>query len=397
MPSLCRDCLHHDATPFPDACPRCGGRRLVAHDELETLSIAHVDCDSFYASVEKRDRPELADKPLIVGHAGGRGVATTACYIARRYGARSAMPMYKCLELCPHAVVLPPDMPKYRRVAEEIRAIFAAVTDCVEPVSVDEAYLDMAPEHRRGDAGAAVLLADVALRVEQEIGLTVSVGLGPNKFLAKLASDMNKPRGFTVIGQAEARSVLAPLPVERIHGVGRALAGRLTAQGWTTIGHLQALGEMELTLRHGKLGRRLYHYARGLDERRVTPVRPAKSVSKETTFRRDLHRLADLEAELAGLTDSLAGALARKEVAGLTVVLKLKTSGFRTLTRNRRLPEATRRAEVILAAARLLLARELADSPGDSYRLIGVGLADLCPAEQADPPDLFAPGGEGRP
>ncbi len=384
MPALCRDCC----VPFrsgPD-CPRCGSVRVVEHDELFDLSIAHIDCDAFYASVEKRDDPALRDRPVLVGHPGGRGVVTTACYVARRFGPRSAMPMFKALEMCPDAVVIPPDMAKYRVASAAIRELFHKATPLVEPLSLDEAYLDLSGEVRLVDRPPAVLLARLARAVERRVGITVSVGLSYNKFLAKMASDRNKPRGFSVTGRAEAKGLLAPMPVGALFGVGAATARRMEEAGVATIGQLQLLSEAELLARFGKFGRALYLMARGEDGRRVTPDRPAKSVSNETTFARDIRDPARLAAALEALAVKVAGRLERGQLAGRTVVLKLKTADFKTLTRNHKLPNPTCRAETILRIARTLLERE---ADGRAFRLIGVGVGDLCASQEADPPDFF--------
>ncbi len=383
--ALCRDCYVISESGGP-VCPGCGGARLVAHDELRDLDVAHIDCDAFYAAVEKRDNPELRGKPVIVGHAGGRGVVTTACYIARKFGPRSAMPMFKALELCPGAVVVPPNMAKYREVSQAIRTIFTAATPVIEPVSLDEAYLDLAPDVRSDPRPAAAVLASIAKRVEQEVRITVSIGLSYNKFLAKLASDMNKPRGFSVIGRIEAKAFLGPLSVRKINGVGAATAKRMEADGITTIGALQALSEMELVARYGKFGRRLAAYVQGADGRRVTPHRAAKSVSNETTFRSDIRAAAELLAAVRPLCDKVAERLARGGIAGRTLVLKLKTGDFRILTRNHTLAHPTQRADLLFRCIAPLIERE---ADGRPFRLIGVGVSDLCPAHLADPPDLF--------
>jgi DNA polymerase-4 len=360
----------------------------VRHEEIATLAIAHVDCDAFYASVEKRDRPEIAGEPVIVGHAGGRGVVTTACYIARRFGVRSAMPMFQSLERCPGAVVIAPDMAKYKRVSEAIRDIFRSGTSVFEPVSLDEAYLDLSPAHLAAGEAAlpAQILARMARRIEDEVGITVSIGLSGNKFLAKLASEMRKPRGFSVIGMAEARTVLAPMAVSKINGVGRATAERIEAMGIRTIGDLQAMSETALVAAFGRLGRRLAHFASADDDRAVTPDRATKSISAETTFRSDTRVAGELIETARRLADRVAGQLARKELAGATVVVKLKTADFKLLTRNRRLDFPTQRAAVIIEAAMPLIARE---ADGRAFRLIGIGVDQLRPASEADPPDLF--------
>ncbi|CUW41822.1 DNA polymerase IV (damage-inducible protein P) [Magnetospirillum sp. XM-1] len=368
------------------ACPVCGSARLVRHAELPDLCIAHIDCDAFYASVEKRDNPSLMDKPVIVGHPGGRGVVTTACYVARKFGPRSAMPMFKALELCPHAVVIPPDIAKYKRVSADIRALFEKATPLVEPLSLDEAYLDLSPGVRLVERPAAVLLARLARAIRREVGITVSVGLSYNKFLAKMASDLNKPDGFSVIGRAEAAAFLAPRPVTALFGIGQATAARMAEQGITTIAQLQSLAEAEFVARWGKFGRRLAGMVHGIDTRPVNPDRPTKSVSTETTFARDIRDARMLAEALAPLAEGVARRLDRAHLAGRTVVLKLKTADFKVVTRHHRLADPTTRADVILRAGLALLERQ---ADGRAFRLLGIGMADLCPAEEADPPGLF--------
>ena len=385
MATLCRDCgTTKDAGVA--ACPACGSSRLAHHPELLDLSIAHIDCDAFYASVEKRDNPSLRDRPVIVGHPGGRGVVTTACYIARRFGPRSAMPMFKALELCPHAVVIPPDIAKYKRVSATIRSLFAQATPLIEPVSLDEAYLDLSPGVRRVERPPAVLLARLVAAIESRVGITVSAGLSYNKFLAKLASDRDKPRGLSIIGRGEATRILAELPVRALWGIGEATARRMAEQGIVTVAQLQAMPEAELSARWGKFGRQLAGLVHGIDLRQVTPDRPAKSVSTETTFARDIKDPTALAGALEPLAEGVGRRLARAGTAGRTVVLKLKTADFQVITRHHRLSDPTGRAELILRAGLVLLER-LAD--GRAFRLIGIGVTDLCPAAEADPPDLF--------
>jgi DNA polymerase IV len=386
--TLCRDCSRLAELPVGalDACAACGSERQTRHEELDTLDIAHIDCDAFYASVEKRDNPALADKPLIVGHEGGRGVVTTACYIARKFGPRSAMPMFKALQLCPHAVVIAPNMAKYKTVSQAIREIFADVSDCIEPVSLDEAYLDLTDAHRMSQQLPSQALARASLRIEREIGITVSVGLSYNKFLAKLASELEKPRGFSAIGRAEARDFVARLPVSKIHGVGKATAERMASQGFELCSDLQGLSERELAGRFGRFGERLFQFVNGEDTRRVTPDRPTKSVSAENTFRRDTALMVELLAEARDLAQQVEVRLRRSGLAGRTVVLKLKTHDFQIITRNRQLSAPTQRSDLLYAAAQSLL-QKAAD--GRAFRLIGIGVADLVDASAADPPDLF--------
>ena len=385
--TLCRDCI--EAAPgVHELCPACGSRRLLRFDPSAALDTAHIDCDAFYASVEKRDDPSLAGKPLIVGHPGGRGVVTTACYVARRYGVRSAMPMFKALQQCPHAVVLPPNIAKYKRVSMMLREIFARATPVIEPLSLDEAYLDLSRAVRSDPRPVPQVLAAIAASVEDEARITVSIGLSCNKFLAKLASDLKKPRGFSIITAGEARAFLAPLPVRKIHGVGEATARRMEALGIATIAELQQLSPHDLRGHFGRFGDRLALYARGEDDRQVTPDRPTKSISAETTFDRNTASLTELKAALEPLCERVARRIERMELAGGSVVLKLKTADFKVLTRSRQLPSATLRADVLLRTACLLLERE---ADGRAFRLIGIGVADLRPAREADPPDLFEP------
>jgi DNA polymerase IV len=384
--ALCRDCC--EIVQVADgSCATCGSPRTVPHAEIESLGIAHIDCDAFYASVEKRDRPELAREPLIVGHPGGRGVVVTACYLARKFGVRSAMPMFQALELCPDATVIAPDMGKYKRVSEEIRAIFQASTSVIEPLSLDEAYLDLTDDFRTEAPPAAEALAVIARRVRGEVGITVSIGLSCNKFLAKLASELQKPDGFSIIGRAEAKAFLAPLSVRKIHGVGAVTARRMEASGLATIADLQALSERDLVARFGKFGRRLALFAHGKDDRSVTPWRPVKSISAETTFRQDTGSSTKLREVARPLCDRVAAQLARKGLAGDSITLKLKTSDFRIITRSRRLTHPTQRGAVIFENITALIDKE---TDGVTFRLIGVGMSGLGSSAGADPTDLFA-------
>ncbi len=380
---FCRDCL----TPVAGQdrrCRACGSPRVVRHGELDGLSIAHVDCDAFYASVEKRDRPELADKPVIIG-GGQRGVVSTACYVARIHGVRSAMPMFKALAACPEAVVIKPNMEKYARVGREVRQMMEALTPLVEPISIDEAFLDLTGTELVHRDSPARTLARFAKRVEKEIGITVSVGLSYCKFLAKVASDLEKPRGFSVIGRAEALAFLAARPVTTIWGVGKAFEATLARDGITTIGQLQTMDETLLMKRYGTMGRRLHFLSRGQDTRTVEPVSEIKSVSLETTFNDDHADAETLVPVLRALSEKVAARLKAKDIAGRTVVLKLKDKQFRSLTRNRQLADPTQLADRIFRTALPLLEAEL---DGTQYRLIGVGVADLSSGASADPADL---------
>lgn len=393
MPGLCRDCLHDvpDSAPHASAqrCRACGSPRVVHHRELHTLTIAHVDCDAFYASIEKRDDPTLADRPLIIG-GGKRGVVATACYIARTYGVKSAMPMFQALKLCRSATVVPPNMEKYARVGREVRALMFELTPLVEPLSIDEAFLDLTGTERLHRMTAAQSLARFARRVEDEIGISVSIGLSANKFLAKIASDLDKPRGFAVIGSAEAPAFLAKQPVSFIFGVGKATQARLARDGYCTLADLQRADQADLMRRYGTEGLRLARLAHGIDMRPVRADRETKSVSAETTFEQDISAYRTLEQDLWRLCERVSARLKTKALCGSTVTLKLKSADFRIRTRARGLHAPTALAAKIFAAARDLLKRE---ADGTKFRLIGVGLSSLAPAEHADPADLVDSGG----
>jgi DNA polymerase IV len=363
----------------------------VRHDELFALHIAHIDCDAFYASVEKRDRPELAARPVIVG-GGVRGVVTAACYVARLYGVRSAMPMFKALAACPDAVVIRPDFSKYVAASRQIRALMGTLTPLVQSLSIDEAVLDLAGTQALHRAPPAVALARLALEVEREVGVTVSIGLAPNRLLAKIAAGRDKPRGFCVIG-AEARALLAQEPVRLLPGVGPALARKLEQLGITRLGHLQGLDERAAFRRLGEDGPALVRRARGEDTRVVDPGRETKSVSAETTFDTDLTRTEDLEQHLWRLAEKLARRLTEQDLAAAGVVLKLKTGRFASRTRAQRLPGPSRLPDTLFEAARAMLAREI---DGTAYRLIGIGAHPIAPGDAADRPDLADPNGPKR-
>ena len=378
MPALCRDCLtQFDVGP---RCPACRSPRVIAHDELYHLSIAHMDCDAFYASVEKRDNPALSDKPLIIG-GGRRGVVSTACYIARIRGVRSAMPMFKALALCPDAVVLKPRMEVYAQVSRQIRAMMHDLTPSVEPLSLDEAFMDLTGTTRLHGAPPAVMLAKLIKRMRDELGLTGSVGLSHNKFLAKIASDLDKPHGFSVIGQNETAAFLHDKPVSLIWGVGGATRSALDAAGIRTISDLLRWEQQDLIARFGSMGNRLWHLARGQDARRVSANAPVKSVSNETTFPEDIADPDILDGHLWRLAEKVSDRAKAKGIAGRVVTLKLKHRDHSQLTRRVALRDATQMADTIYRTARALL--DQVDGQV-SYRLIGVGLSDLVPQDGAD-------------
>jgi DNA polymerase IV len=381
--SFCRDCLA-DAAPDARRCAGCGSPRLVRHSELTTLSIAHVDCDAFYATIEKRDDPSLAAEPVIVG-GGKRGVVAAACYVARTFGVRSAMPMFEALRLCPQARVVRPNMEKYAKAGREVRQMMFALTPLVEPLSIDEAFLDLSGTERLHGMSPAKALARFASDVENKLRITVSIGLSCNKFLAKVASDLDKPRGFAVLGGSEAADFLAPKPVGFIYGVGKASAARLARDGFHRIADLQRASETDLMRSYGDEGRRLWRLARGLDARTVSADRETKSVSSETTFETDRSDFRALERILWTLTEEVSARLKDKELAGSTVNMKLKTADFKIRTRARSLESPTQLAQRIFAAARDLLERE---ADGTRFRLLGVGVSSIVNADEADPADL---------
>lgn len=376
-----------EAAKAPARCPACGSPRVFAHAELFDLAIAHVDCDAFYATVEKRDDPSLVDKPLIIG-GGQRGVVSTACYIARMSGVRSAMPMFQARRLCPQAVIIKPNMAKYVAVSREIRALMDELTPLVQPLSIDEAFLDLSGTQAVHKAPPAVALARFAKRVETEIGVTISVGLSHNKFLAKIASDLDKPRGFAAIGQAEAVSFLADKPISFIFGVGKAMTEKLKKDGLTTIAQLQSRPPEDLMRRYGEMGARLARLSLGEDYRRVSPERETKSVSTETTFFTDLTGLEELSTALLALCEKLSERLKKQNLTGDTVTLKLKTAGFKTRTRALHLMMPTQLATTLYETGVQLLTREV---DGTAFRLLGIGVSGLEVADGTDPVDLIEP------
>ncbi len=391
MPALCRDCLTgFDAGP---RCPNCRSPRVLAHDELHSLSIAHMDCDAFYASVEKRDNPDLRDHPVIVG-GGTRGVVSTCCYLARIHGVRSAMPMFQALKLCPQAIVVKPRFSAYTEASRAIRAMMEALTPAIEPLSLDEAFLDLTGTARLHGAAPAVLLARLVRDMEAQLGLSGSIGLSHNKFLAKIASDLDKPRGFSIIGRAETESFLHPQPVRIIWGVGTATQAALEKAGIRSISDLLRWDRPDLTSRFGQMGDRLWHLARGLDTRRVNRDEKLKSISKETTFFKDTSDPDLLDGHLWRLSEQVADRAKAKQVSGKTVTLKLKRSDFQLISRRHPLTDPTQLTDRIYRAARSLL--DHANTMGP-YRLIGVGISDLAPESQADlSADLLDPNAPKR-
>ncbi|MEQ8788937.1 MAG: DNA polymerase IV [Pirellulaceae bacterium] len=350
--------------------------------------ILHVDMDAFYASVEERDRPELVGKPVIVGGTPqGRGVVAAANYEARKYGVHSALPAATALRRCPQAVVLRPRMQYYSEISGQIRAIFHRYTPLVEPLSLDEAFLDV--------TGSAALFGPaetIGRRIKQEIRdelqLTASVGVAANKFLAKIASDLEKPDGFVVVAPGAEQAFLDPLPVGRLWGVGRVTGAKLDKLGIRRIGQLRRLSRESLEQSFGRHGEHLWRLAQGLDDRRVVPDRAAKSISHETTFAENITDAEVLEGWLLHLTEQVAWRLRKHGRAGATVNIKVRYGDFHTVTRAESLPEPTNVTEEIWHAARRLFTERLPNRRL-SVRLLGVGVSNLTAADDVQP-TLFA-------
>jgi DNA polymerase-4 len=382
--AFCRDCLA-DAAETVRRCASCGSPRLVRHADLHRLAIAHIDCDAFYATIEKRDDPSIADKPVIVG-GGKRGVVATCCYITRTYGVRSAMPMFEAMRRCPHATVIKPNMAKYVAVGRQVRETMLKLTPLIEPLSIDEAFLDLTGTERLHGLSPAKVLAKLARDVERDLGITISIGLSANKFLAKIASDLDKPRGFAVLSPTEATAFLAEKPVGFIWGVGKVSAGKMADDGFRTVADLQRADEHDLMRRYGLEGSRLWRLARGIDDRKVDPERETKSVSAETTFERDIADFRPLELHLWALCEKVSSRLKAHALAGSTVTLKLKTDDFKIRTRARSLGAPTQLAARIFEVGRDLLRHEVGTT---RYRLLGIGVSNIEEAAHADLADLI--------
>ncbi|HBS49036.1 MAG TPA: DNA polymerase IV [Rhodobacteraceae bacterium] len=392
MPALCRDCLKPHDRAMP-RCTACGSPRMTAHPELFDLSIAHMDCDAFYASVEKRDSPELAAKPVIIG-GGRRGVVSTACYVARIRGVHSGMPMFQALKLCPDAVTLKPRMEVYAAVSRQIRAMMQDLTPAIEPLSLDEAFLDLTGTQRLHGAPPAIMLARLVRRMKDELGVTGSIGLSHNKFLAKVASDLDKPRGFSVIGRAETADFLRDKPVRLIWGIGPAAQASLERAGIRSFSDLLRWDRRALIERFGGMGDRLWHLARGEDPRPVSAHAPVKSISNETTFHEDTGDPDILDGHLWRMAEKVADRAKAKGLAGRVVTLKLKRADHHALTRRVSLREATQLADTIYRSARALLDTVEDKAP---FRLLGCGLSDLVPEDRAAvAADLLDPGAMAR-
>src|SRR6201996_2075720 len=344
--------------------------------------IVHVDMDAFYASVEQRDDPKLRGKPVVVAWKGNRSVVCAASYEARRFGVRSAMPAVRAERLCPEGIFIPPDFTRYRAVSQATREIFRRHTDLIEPLSLDEAYLDVT-ENKTGIPTATKVASTIRQQIREELNLTASAGVAPNKFLAKIASDWRKPNGLFVIQPAEVEDFLTPLLVGTIPGVGKVTEEKLAKHGLRTVGELRTRTIEELQRLFGRYGKRLYELARGIDHNPVQPNRPTQSISAEDTFEQDV-LLAETEPMIRRLAEKTWAASRKETRIARTVVLKLKTAEFRVLTRSQTLPNPPDSCEELTKIALSLCARVLL-SPTQRFRLAGVGLSNFhMPEENAE-------------
>ncbi len=391
MPSLCRKCFN--TFNEEGRCPRCSSPLVVSHSELFDLNIAHMDCDAFYASVEKRDNPDLADKPVIIG-GGRRGVVSTACYIARIRGVKSAMPMFKALEKCPDAVVIRPRMKIYAEISQQIRAMMNDITPLVEPLSLDEAFMDMSGTHKLHGAPPAVMLAKLMDRISDNLGLTGSIGLSHNKFLAKIASDLNKPNGYSIIGEAETSSFLKDKSIRLIWGVGASTQKSLEKSGIRTFLDLLRWDRKDLVSKFGSMGDRLWFLARGQDARVVSNSDRIKSISNETTLNENTSNIRVLEGHLWRLCEKVSSRAKSKGLAGNIMILKLKSSNHKIITRRVTLRDPTYMADVLFRSTYPLMEAAIENGP---FRLVGAGLSGLCLASQAQrEPELLDDGALNR-
>ena len=382
--SICRECL----STFDSKvlyCANCESLNLISHKEIEKLDIAHVDCDAFYASIEKRDNPKLKNSAVIIG-GGKRGVVATACYVARIKGVRSAMPMHKALKLCPSAIIIKPNMSKYRDASRKIQNLMNQLTPLTEPISLDEAFLDLSGTKKLHKKIPAVLLAELSKKINQEVGISVSIGLSYNKFLAKICSDLDKPKGFSLLGRGDSKKFLSSQPVEILWGVGKILKRKLNDDGIKTISQIEELGIKEVINRYGSIGSHIYSLSQGKDLRRVVPQRQIKSISHETTFENDISDKEVLEKKLWSLCEKVSKRSKEKGLGGQTITLKLKTKEFKLISRSCTIDEPTQIGELIFQNSKTLLDRE---DDKIKYRLIGVGISNLKDSELCDLYDLI--------
>jgi len=390
----CRDCGEIAAVGTA-VCANCRSHKLLFHPELNSLSIAHVDCDAFYASVEKRDNPDLIDKPVIIG-GRKRGVVSAACYVARVYGVHSAMPMFKALKACPDAIVISPDISKYAYEGQRIKTMMQEMTPSVQSLSIDEAFMDLTGTERLHGASPARALISLQNKIRKEVGVTVSVGLSYNKFLAKTASDLDKPNGFSLLGKSEALDFLAPKPVGFIFGVGPSFARSLKKRGIITIADVRRRSDSEMMKNFGEAGLRLAKLARAEDFRPVKPENIRKSISSEITFNEDIGDETELSDRLWQVCVKTSERAKAKNKAGYVVTLKLKTRDFQSLTRRRKLADPVQLADSIFHTCLPLLQAEIRGPHRHrKFRLIGAGISELC-TPVGDAGDLLDPKAQKR-
>ncbi|WP_438997380.1 DNA polymerase IV [Candidatus Puniceispirillum sp.] len=371
---LCRTCgqtgfIGDDVAPT--TCPSCHGHDIRSHPEMFDLNIAHIDCDAFYASVEKRDNPELRDRPVIVG-GGDRGVVAAACYIARKAGVHSAMPTWRAIKKCPDAVIIRPRMNHYVTVSRQIRDKMFTLTPLVQPVSIDEAFLDLSGTRAVHRCSPVEALVRLQSEIRDEIGITVSIGLSGTKSLAKMASDRDKPDGLFIIGMDHVDDWLAGQDLGVLYGLGKAAIARLNAAGFYTCGDLATADMQALRIVLGKQAGQIQELARGIDPRPVAPNAAAKSISSETTFNKNLSSFDDLEAELEALCLKVSTRLKEKDIRGSRLTIKLKRANHQILTRSKTMQTSTNKAHILFAISRDLVKAEVA--PNRAYRLLGVGV-----------------------
>ena len=382
--TVCRECFK-TFNEKKEFCNKCYSANLISNNEIENLNIAHVDCDAFYAAIEKRDNPKYKNFPIIIG-GGKRGVVATACYIARTRGVKSAMPMYRALKLCPDAIIIKPNMQKYKKASKVINNLMKEITPLVEPLSLDEAFLDLSGTSRLHKKIPAVLLAELSKKIQKKVGISVSIGLSYNKFLAKICSDIDKPRGFSIINRLEAQSFLKDKPVEVIWGVGNTLKSKLNNDGIRTIGQIREMDCSELIVKYGSIGSHIHKLSNAEDVREIKPYRKVKSISHETTFEKDTNDEVFLKKILWSLCEKVSDRAKEKGLGGSTINLKIKTKDFKLISRSITIEEPTQIAEIIFQTSKLLLSREIKKN---KFRLLGVGLSNLKDSEICDLYDLI--------
>jgi|TARA_B100000035_G_scaffold3929_1_gene3519 DNA polymerase-4 len=382
--TVCRECFK-TFNEKKEFCNKCYSANLISNNEIENLNIAHVDCDAFYAAIEKRDNPKYKNFPIIIG-GGKRGVVATACYIARTRGVKSAMPMYRALKLCPDAIIIKPNMQKYKKASKVINNLMKEITPLVEPLSLDEAFLDLSGTSRLHKKIPAVLLAELSKKIQKKVGISVSIGLSYNKFLAKICSDIDKPRGFSIINRLEAQSFLKDKPVEVIWGVGNTLKSKLNNDGIRTIGQIREMDCSELIIKYGSIGSHIHKLSNAEDVREIKPYRKVKSISHETTFEKDTNDEVFLKKILWSLCEKVSDRAKEKGLGGSTINLKIKTKDFKLISRSITIEEPTQIAEIIFQTSKLLLFREIKKN---KFRLLGVGLSNLKDSEICDLYDLI--------